>query len=189
ALLAHQLLLLVPRVVPLLQPAELGQCRGRSLVKQQGHGLRLLGLRDQHGVAAQHHRLVLQLVAVDPGEDPGQARVGYAVGDPVARCPGRRAGGALLAARPPPRSAPPAAEPRPRPSPAPPRRGGAGVGHGRCQPGGRSRPSARSGARPQRGTPAGAAAGAEELAPLSRPASPPGTRQRGIRLPQTPLNW
>uniref|UniRef100_A0A8C0TZY1 Uncharacterized protein n=1 Tax=Cyanistes caeruleus TaxID=156563 RepID=A0A8C0TZY1_CYACU len=83
ALLAHQLLLLVPRVVPLLQPAELGQCRGRSLVEQQGHGLRLLGLGDQHGVAAQHHRLVLQLVAVDPGEDTGQARVGHAVGDPV----------------------------------------------------------------------------------------------------------
>uniref|UniRef100_A0A8D2N259 Uncharacterized protein n=1 Tax=Zonotrichia albicollis TaxID=44394 RepID=A0A8D2N259_ZONAL len=83
ALLAHQLLLLVPRVVPLLQPAELGQCRGRSLVEQQGHGLRLLGLGDQHGVAAQHHRLVLQLVAVDPGENTGQARVGHAVGDPV----------------------------------------------------------------------------------------------------------
>uniref|UniRef100_A0A674GRE6 Tektin n=1 Tax=Taeniopygia guttata TaxID=59729 RepID=A0A674GRE6_TAEGU len=83
ALLAHQLLLLVPRVVPLLQPPELGQCRGRSLVEQQGHGLRLLGLGDQHGVAAQHHRLVLQLVAVDPGEDTGQARVRHAVGDPV----------------------------------------------------------------------------------------------------------
>uniref|UniRef100_A0A8C8APU3 Uncharacterized protein n=1 Tax=Otus sunia TaxID=257818 RepID=A0A8C8APU3_9STRI len=83
ALLAHQLLLLVPRVVPLLQPAELGQRRGRGLVEQQGHGLRLLGLGDQHGVTAQHHRLVLQLVAVDPGEDARQPRVGHAVGDPV----------------------------------------------------------------------------------------------------------
>uniref|UniRef100_A0A8D0EG84 Prostaglandin E receptor 4 n=1 Tax=Strix occidentalis caurina TaxID=311401 RepID=A0A8D0EG84_STROC len=83
ALLAHQLLLLVPRVVPLLQSAELGQRRGRGLVEQQGHGLRLLGLGDQHGVAAQHHRLVLQLVAVDPGEDARQPRVGHAVGDPV----------------------------------------------------------------------------------------------------------
>uniref|UniRef100_A0A8C4KKI6 Uncharacterized protein n=1 Tax=Dromaius novaehollandiae TaxID=8790 RepID=A0A8C4KKI6_DRONO len=83
ALLAHQLLLLVPRVVPLLQPAELGQRRGRGLVEQQGHGLRLLGLGDEHGVAAQHHRLVLQLVAVDPGEDARQARVGHAVGDAV----------------------------------------------------------------------------------------------------------
>uniref|UniRef100_A0A663DYI7 Uncharacterized protein n=1 Tax=Aquila chrysaetos chrysaetos TaxID=223781 RepID=A0A663DYI7_AQUCH len=63
--------------------AELGQRRGRGLVEQQGHGLRLLGLGDQHGVAAQHHRLVLQLVAVDPGEDARQARVGHAVGDPV----------------------------------------------------------------------------------------------------------
>uniref|UniRef100_A0A8C6JKT4 Uncharacterized protein n=1 Tax=Melopsittacus undulatus TaxID=13146 RepID=A0A8C6JKT4_MELUD len=57
--------------------------RGRGLVEQQGHGLRLLGLRDQHGVAPQHHRLVLQLVAVDPGEDARQARVGHAIGDPV----------------------------------------------------------------------------------------------------------
>uniref|UniRef100_A0A8C4V0E8 Uncharacterized protein n=1 Tax=Falco tinnunculus TaxID=100819 RepID=A0A8C4V0E8_FALTI len=56
---------------------------GRGLVEQQGHGLRFLGLGDQHGVAAQHHRLVLQLVAVDPGEDARQARVGHAVGDPV----------------------------------------------------------------------------------------------------------
>uniref|UniRef100_A0A8C3KBH6 Uncharacterized protein n=1 Tax=Calidris pygmaea TaxID=425635 RepID=A0A8C3KBH6_9CHAR len=46
--------------------------RGRGLVEQQGHGLRLLGLGDQHGVAAQHHRLVLQLVAVDPVGDPVQ---------------------------------------------------------------------------------------------------------------------
>uniref|UniRef100_A0A8B9FML1 Uncharacterized protein n=1 Tax=Amazona collaria TaxID=241587 RepID=A0A8B9FML1_9PSIT len=83
ALLAHQLLLLVPRVVPLLQPAKLGQRRGRGLVEQQGHGLRLLGLRDQNGMAPQHHRLVLQLVAVDPGEDARQARVGHAIGDPV----------------------------------------------------------------------------------------------------------
>uniref|UniRef100_A0A8C3HSA5 Uncharacterized protein n=1 Tax=Chrysemys picta bellii TaxID=8478 RepID=A0A8C3HSA5_CHRPI len=63
--------------------AELGQRRGRGLVEQQRHGPRLLGPGDQHGVAAQHHRLVLQLVPVDPGEDAGQARVGHAVGDAV----------------------------------------------------------------------------------------------------------
>uniref|UniRef100_A0A8B9U2C0 Uncharacterized protein n=1 Tax=Anas zonorhyncha TaxID=75864 RepID=A0A8B9U2C0_9AVES len=61
---------------------------GRGLVEQQSHGLRLLGLGDQHGVAAQHHRLVLQLVAVDPGEDAGQARVGHAVGDAVQQLSG-----------------------------------------------------------------------------------------------------
>uniref|UniRef100_A0A8C9RWB0 Uncharacterized protein n=1 Tax=Scleropages formosus TaxID=113540 RepID=A0A8C9RWB0_SCLFO len=49
----------------------------------QRHGLGLLRLGRQHGVAAQHHRLVLQLVPVDPGEDAGQARVRHAVRDAV----------------------------------------------------------------------------------------------------------
>uniref|UniRef100_A0A8C3RLP6 Uncharacterized protein n=1 Tax=Chelydra serpentina TaxID=8475 RepID=A0A8C3RLP6_CHESE len=57
--------------------------RGRGLVEQQRHGPRLLGPGQQHRVAAQRHRLVPQLVAVDPGEDAGQPRVGHAVGDAV----------------------------------------------------------------------------------------------------------
>uniref|UniRef100_A0A6I8PFD3 Uncharacterized protein n=1 Tax=Ornithorhynchus anatinus TaxID=9258 RepID=A0A6I8PFD3_ORNAN len=56
---------------------------GRGLVEQQGHGLGLLRLGDEHGVAAQHDGLVLHLVAVDPGEDLGQPGVGHAVGHPV----------------------------------------------------------------------------------------------------------
>uniref|UniRef100_A0A8C2C996 Uncharacterized protein n=1 Tax=Cyprinus carpio TaxID=7962 RepID=A0A8C2C996_CYPCA len=54
-----------------------------SLVEEQRHGLRLLRLGHQHGVAAQHHRLVLHLVPVDPGEDLGEPRVCDTVGDPV----------------------------------------------------------------------------------------------------------
>lgn len=73
----------MPRVVAPLEPLELGQRRGRGLVEQQRHGFRLLGLGHEHGVAAQHHGLVLHLVPVDPGEDLGQPRVGHAVGDPV----------------------------------------------------------------------------------------------------------
>uniref|UniRef100_A0A8C8S9M1 Uncharacterized protein n=1 Tax=Pelusios castaneus TaxID=367368 RepID=A0A8C8S9M1_9SAUR len=53
------------------------------LLQQPGHGPRLLRLGDQHGVAAQHHRLVFHLVPVDPGEDPRVAPVGHAVGDAV----------------------------------------------------------------------------------------------------------
>uniref|UniRef100_A0A8C8S4J4 Uncharacterized protein n=1 Tax=Pelusios castaneus TaxID=367368 RepID=A0A8C8S4J4_9SAUR len=63
--------------------AEVGQRGRRGLVEQQRHGPRRLGPRQQHRVAAQHHRLVAQLVAVDPGEDARQARLGRAVGDAV----------------------------------------------------------------------------------------------------------
>uniref|UniRef100_A0A8C0Z1Z3 Uncharacterized protein n=2 Tax=Canis lupus familiaris TaxID=9615 RepID=A0A8C0Z1Z3_CANLF len=77
------LLLLVPRVVPPLEPLELRQRVGRRLVEQQRHGLRLLGLGHEHRVAAQHHRLVLELVPVHPGEHLGQPRVRHAVGDAV----------------------------------------------------------------------------------------------------------
>uniref|UniRef100_A0A8C1ML60 Uncharacterized protein n=1 Tax=Cyprinus carpio TaxID=7962 RepID=A0A8C1ML60_CYPCA len=57
--------------------------RRGGLVEEQRHGLRLLRLGHQHGVAAQHHRLVLHLVPVDPGEDLGEPRVCDTVGDPV----------------------------------------------------------------------------------------------------------
>uniref|UniRef100_A0A670IFY9 Uncharacterized protein n=1 Tax=Podarcis muralis TaxID=64176 RepID=A0A670IFY9_PODMU len=95
------LLLLVPRVGALLQAAELGQRRRRRLVEEQRHGARLLGLGDQHGVAAQQHGLVLHLVPVDPGEEARQARVSHAVGDAVQQVEvagargrlGRRGGG------------------------------------------------------------------------------------------------
>ena len=81
--LPDELLLLVPGIVSPLQPLELGQSRGRGLVQQQRHGLRLLRLGHQHRVAAQHHRLVLHLVPVNPREHLGQPRVRHAVGDPV----------------------------------------------------------------------------------------------------------
>uniref|UniRef100_A0A673JWC2 Uncharacterized protein n=1 Tax=Sinocyclocheilus rhinocerous TaxID=307959 RepID=A0A673JWC2_9TELE len=55
----------------------------KCLVEEQRHGLRLLRLGHQHGVAAQHHRLVLHLVPVDPGEYLGEPRVCDTVGDPV----------------------------------------------------------------------------------------------------------
>uniref|UniRef100_A0A8C9TRN3 Uncharacterized protein n=1 Tax=Scleropages formosus TaxID=113540 RepID=A0A8C9TRN3_SCLFO len=54
-----------------------------GLVQQQRHGLRLLRLGHEHGVTAQHHRLVLHLVPVDPREHLGQARVRHAVRDAV----------------------------------------------------------------------------------------------------------
>uniref|UniRef100_A0A4X2KS73 Uncharacterized protein n=1 Tax=Vombatus ursinus TaxID=29139 RepID=A0A4X2KS73_VOMUR len=83
ALLAHQLLLLVARVVAPLESFEFGQGRGRRLVEQQRHGLGLLGLGHEHRMAAKHDGFVFQLVPVDPGEDLGQARVRHAVGDAV----------------------------------------------------------------------------------------------------------
>ncbi|MFT7818846.1 large subunit GTPase 1 homolog, partial [Arapaima gigas] len=54
-----------------------------GLVQQQRHGLGLLRLGHQHGVAAQHHRLVLHLVPVDPREHLGEPRVRHAVRDAV----------------------------------------------------------------------------------------------------------
>uniref|UniRef100_A0A8D3DY89 Uncharacterized protein n=1 Tax=Scophthalmus maximus TaxID=52904 RepID=A0A8D3DY89_SCOMX len=45
---------------------ELGQGRGRGLVQEQRHRLRLLRPGHQHRVAAQHHGLVLHLVPVNP---------------------------------------------------------------------------------------------------------------------------
>uniref|UniRef100_A0AAY4DTA0 Secreted protein n=1 Tax=Denticeps clupeoides TaxID=299321 RepID=A0AAY4DTA0_9TELE len=77
------LLLLVPGIVPALEPLKLGQGRGRGLVEEQRHGFGLLRFGHEHRVAAKHHRLVLHLVAVDPGEDFGQPWVGDAVGYPV----------------------------------------------------------------------------------------------------------
>uniref|UniRef100_A0A3Q3GL28 Secreted protein n=1 Tax=Labrus bergylta TaxID=56723 RepID=A0A3Q3GL28_9LABR len=53
------------------------------LVQQQRHGLCLLWLRHQHCVAAQHHRLVLHLVPVNPGENLGQPRVRDTICYPV----------------------------------------------------------------------------------------------------------
>uniref|UniRef100_A0A8C3QAG0 Uncharacterized protein n=1 Tax=Geospiza parvula TaxID=87175 RepID=A0A8C3QAG0_GEOPR len=85
---------------------ELVEGGGRGLVEEQGHGARLVGLGDQHGVAAQHHRLVLHLVPVHPGEHLGVPAVGGAVGDAVqqvrvARGPRRPAPHPHAAARPP----------------------------------------------------------------------------------------
>uniref|UniRef100_A0A4W4FIS3 Uncharacterized protein n=1 Tax=Electrophorus electricus TaxID=8005 RepID=A0A4W4FIS3_ELEEL len=77
------LLLLVSRVVPSFQPLEVRQRGGRRLVQEQRHGLRLLRLGHEHGVAAQRYRLVLHLVPIDPGEDLGKPRVCDAVRDPV----------------------------------------------------------------------------------------------------------
>uniref|UniRef100_A0A8C6XFK2 Uncharacterized protein n=1 Tax=Naja naja TaxID=35670 RepID=A0A8C6XFK2_NAJNA len=69
--------------------------RRRCLVKQQRHGAGLLRLGDQHGVAAEQHRLVLHLVAVDPGEEARKARVRHAVGDAVQQVEVARAGRSL----------------------------------------------------------------------------------------------
>uniref|UniRef100_A0A8C5GPZ0 Uncharacterized protein n=1 Tax=Gouania willdenowi TaxID=441366 RepID=A0A8C5GPZ0_GOUWI len=77
------LLLLVPGIVPAFQSLKVRQSRSRGLVEEQSHGFSLLRLGHQHRVAAQHHRLVLHLVPVDPREDAGQPRVRHAVGDPV----------------------------------------------------------------------------------------------------------
>uniref|UniRef100_A0A8D0EPB7 Uncharacterized protein n=1 Tax=Strix occidentalis caurina TaxID=311401 RepID=A0A8D0EPB7_STROC len=65
---------------------ELVEGGGGGLVEEQGHGARLVGFGDQDGVAAQHHRLVLHLVPVNPGEDLGVPAVGGAVGDAVSNC-------------------------------------------------------------------------------------------------------
>uniref|UniRef100_A0A3B4CHS7 Uncharacterized protein n=1 Tax=Pygocentrus nattereri TaxID=42514 RepID=A0A3B4CHS7_PYGNA len=82
------LLLLVPGIITPLEPLELSQRRRRRLVQQQRHGLGLLRLGHQHGMAAQHDGLVLQLVTIDPGKYLGQAWIGHTVGDPVQqRCP------------------------------------------------------------------------------------------------------
>uniref|UniRef100_A0A8C3V0X9 Uncharacterized protein n=1 Tax=Catharus ustulatus TaxID=91951 RepID=A0A8C3V0X9_CATUS len=72
---------------------------GRGLVEEQGHGARLVGLGHQHGVAAQHHGLVLHLVPVHPGEHLGVPAVGGAVGDAVQQVRVARPAGPLLAGR------------------------------------------------------------------------------------------
>uniref|UniRef100_A0A674GIG5 Uncharacterized protein n=1 Tax=Taeniopygia guttata TaxID=59729 RepID=A0A674GIG5_TAEGU len=79
----NSLLLHVAEIALSLEALELVEGGGRGLVEQQGHGARLVGLGEQHGVAAQHHRLVLHLVPVHPGEHLGVAAVGGAVGDAV----------------------------------------------------------------------------------------------------------
>uniref|UniRef100_A0A8D2KX67 Uncharacterized protein n=1 Tax=Varanus komodoensis TaxID=61221 RepID=A0A8D2KX67_VARKO len=66
-----------------LQALELAEGRVRGLAQQQGHGAGLLRLGEEDGVAAQHHRLVLDLVPVDPRKDLGVPPVGHAVGDAV----------------------------------------------------------------------------------------------------------
>uniref|UniRef100_A0A8D0BMA5 Uncharacterized protein n=1 Tax=Salvator merianae TaxID=96440 RepID=A0A8D0BMA5_SALMN len=90
------LLLNVPGVVLPLEALELVEGRVGGLAEQDGHALGLLGLGEQHGVAAQDHRLVLHLVPVDPGEDLGVAAVGHAVGDAVQQVGVAGAAGALL---------------------------------------------------------------------------------------------
>uniref|UniRef100_A0A8C5TYV4 Uncharacterized protein n=1 Tax=Malurus cyaneus samueli TaxID=2593467 RepID=A0A8C5TYV4_9PASS len=77
------LLLDVAEIALSLEALELVEGGGRGLVEEQGHGPRLVGLGHQHGVAAQHHRLVLHLVPVHPGEHLGVPAVGGAVGDAV----------------------------------------------------------------------------------------------------------
>lgn len=57
---ANQLLLLVDASSRRLSRS-FRQSIGRRLVEQQGHGLRLLGLRHEYRVTAQHDRLVLEL--------------------------------------------------------------------------------------------------------------------------------
>uniref|UniRef100_A0A8C8B5Z0 Uncharacterized protein n=1 Tax=Otus sunia TaxID=257818 RepID=A0A8C8B5Z0_9STRI len=76
---------------------ELVEGGGGGLVEEQGHGARLVGFGDQDGVAAQHHRLVLHLVPVNPGEDLGVPAVGGAVGDAVQEVRVARPAGSLLA--------------------------------------------------------------------------------------------
>uniref|UniRef100_A0A674KAV7 Uncharacterized protein n=1 Tax=Terrapene triunguis TaxID=2587831 RepID=A0A674KAV7_9SAUR len=75
------LLASAPGVVLSLQALEVAEGGAGRLVEQPRHGPRLLRLGEQRGVAAQHHRLVLHLVPVDPGEELGVAAVHRAVGD------------------------------------------------------------------------------------------------------------
>uniref|UniRef100_A0AAY4CWJ2 Uncharacterized protein n=1 Tax=Denticeps clupeoides TaxID=299321 RepID=A0AAY4CWJ2_9TELE len=77
------LLAAVAEVAPPLQPLELAEGGGGVLQEAGGEGAGLLRPGQQDGVAAQHHRLVLHLVPVDPGEDLGPVGVGGAVGDAV----------------------------------------------------------------------------------------------------------
>uniref|UniRef100_A0A8B9ZDW5 Uncharacterized protein n=1 Tax=Buteo japonicus TaxID=224669 RepID=A0A8B9ZDW5_9AVES len=76
---------------------ELVEGGGGGLVEEQGHGASLVGFGDQDGVAAQHHRLVLHLVPVNPGEDFGVPAVGGAVSDAVQEVRVARPAGSLLA--------------------------------------------------------------------------------------------
>uniref|UniRef100_A0A8C3GUM5 Uncharacterized protein n=1 Tax=Corvus moneduloides TaxID=1196302 RepID=A0A8C3GUM5_CORMO len=95
------LLLDVAEIALSLEALELVEGGGRGLVEEQRHGARLVGLGDQHGVAAQHHRLVLHLVPVHPGEHLGVPAVGGAVGDAVQQVRVARPAGPLLAGLPP----------------------------------------------------------------------------------------
>uniref|UniRef100_A0A8C4TR41 Uncharacterized protein n=1 Tax=Falco tinnunculus TaxID=100819 RepID=A0A8C4TR41_FALTI len=80
-----------------LEPLELVEGGGGGLVEEQGHGARLVGFGDQDSVAAQHHRLVLHLVPVNPGEDLGVPAVGGTVGDAVQEVRMAGPAGSLLA--------------------------------------------------------------------------------------------
>uniref|UniRef100_A0A8C5CL34 Uncharacterized protein n=1 Tax=Gadus morhua TaxID=8049 RepID=A0A8C5CL34_GADMO len=77
------LLLPVPEVALALQPLELAEGGGGVAVQAAGDPAGLLRPAEQHCVAAQHHRHVLDLVPVDPRQDLGPAGVGGAAGDPV----------------------------------------------------------------------------------------------------------
>uniref|UniRef100_A0A8B9N4N4 Uncharacterized protein n=1 Tax=Accipiter nisus TaxID=211598 RepID=A0A8B9N4N4_9AVES len=95
---------------------ELVEGGGGGLVEEQGHGASLVGFGDQDGVAAQHHRLVLHLVPVNPGEDFGVPAVGGAVSDAVQEVRVARPAGSLLAGvmqRPDPLPPPPPPGPKP----------------------------------------------------------------------------
>lgn len=83
--LTQQLLLAVPEVTLTLQPLELAEGGGGILVEAVGDGLGLLWLANQYCMTPKHHRHVLDLVPVDPGQDFGPARVSAAVGDSVQR--------------------------------------------------------------------------------------------------------
>uniref|UniRef100_A0A8B9IC75 Uncharacterized protein n=1 Tax=Anser brachyrhynchus TaxID=132585 RepID=A0A8B9IC75_9AVES len=91
------LLLDVADVVLPLEPLELVEGGGGGLEEEQGHGARRGGFGDEDGVAAQHHRLVLHLVPVDPREHLGVPPVGRAVGDAVQQVRVARPAGPLLA--------------------------------------------------------------------------------------------
>uniref|UniRef100_A0A8B9DNJ7 Uncharacterized protein n=1 Tax=Anser cygnoides TaxID=8845 RepID=A0A8B9DNJ7_ANSCY len=94
------LLLDVADVVLPLEPLELVEGGGGGLEEEQGHGARRGGFGDEDGVAAQHHRLVLHLVPVDPREHLGVPPVGRAVGDAVQQVRVARPAGPLLAGTP-----------------------------------------------------------------------------------------
>uniref|UniRef100_A0A8B9ZV64 Uncharacterized protein n=1 Tax=Anas zonorhyncha TaxID=75864 RepID=A0A8B9ZV64_9AVES len=93
------LLLDVAAVVLPLEPLELVEGGGGGLEEEQRHGVRRGGFGDQDGVAAQHHRLVLHLVPVNPGENLGVPPVGGAVGDAVQQVRVARPAGPLLTGR------------------------------------------------------------------------------------------